>query len=129
MGYHQAKEMTIVATILVALVALEHLYILWIEMFAWTTKGREVFKGVLPDELFERTRGLAANQGLYNGFLAAGLIWGLTIADPLWSLRVQLFFLLCVVTDATYGAMRSSRSILLKQGLPAILALLALLLS
>ena len=75
MGYHQAKGMTIVATILVALVALEHLYILWIEMFAWTTKGREVFKGALPDELFERTRGLAANQGLYNGFLAAGLIW------------------------------------------------------
>ncbi len=128
MGYHQAKEMTIVATILVALVALEHLYILWIEMFAWTTKGREVFKGVLPDELFERTRGLAANQGLYNGFLAAGLIWGLTIPDPLWSLRVQLFFLLCVVTAATYGAMRSSPSILLKQGLPAILALFALLL-
>lgn len=128
MGYHQAKEMTIVATILVALVALEHLYILWIEMFAWTTKGREVFKGALPDELFEPTRGLAANQGLYNGFLAAGLIWGLTIADPLWSLRVQLFFLLCVVTAATYGAMRSSRSILLKQGLPAILALFALLL-
>lgn len=121
--------MTIVATILVALVALEHLYILWIEMFAWTTKGREVFKGVLPDELFERTRGLAANQGLYNGFLAAGLIWGLTIADPLWSLRVQLFFLFCVVTAATYGTMRSSRSILLKQGLPAILALIALLLS
>lgn len=120
--------MTIVATILVALVALEHLYILWIEMFAWTTKGREVFKGALPDELFERTRGLAANQGLYNGFLAVGLIWGLTIADPLWSLRVQLFFLLCVVTAATYGAMRSSRSILLKQGLPAILALFALLL-
>lgn len=129
MEYHQAKEMTIVATILVALVALEHLYILWIEMFAWTTRGREVFKGALPDELFERTRGLAANQGLYNGFLAAGLIWGLTIADPLWSLRVQLFFLLCVVTAVTYGAMRSSRSILLKQGLPAILALLALLLS
>ncbi len=128
MGYHQAKEMTIVATILVALVALEHLYILWIEMFAWTTKGREVFKGVLPDELFERTRGLAANQGLYNGFLAAGLIWGLTIADPLLSLRVQLFFLLCVVTAATYGAMRSSPSILIKQGLPAILALFALLL-
>lgn len=128
MGYHQAKEMTIVATILVALVALEHLYILWIEMFAWTTKGREVFRGALPDELFERTRGLAANQGLYNGFLAAGLIWGLTIPDPLWSLRVQLFFLLCVVTAATYGAMRSSPSILLKQGLPAILALFALLL-
>ena len=129
MGYHQAKEMTIVATILVALVALEHLYILWIEMFAWTTKGREVFKGVLPDELFERTRGLAANQGLYNGFLAAGLIWGLTIADPLWSLRVQLFFLSCVIVAATYGALRSSRSILIKQGLPAILALLALLLA
>lgn len=68
--------MQTLSLILVALVALEHSYILWIEMFAWTSKGREVFRGVLPDELFEQTKGLAANQGLYNGFLAAGLIWG-----------------------------------------------------
>ena len=59
--------MQTLSLILVALVALEHSYILWIEMFAWTSKGREVFRGVLPDELFEQTKGLAANQGLYNG--------------------------------------------------------------
>lgn len=121
--------MSILATVLVALVALEHLYILWIEMFAWTTKGKEVFRGALPEELFEKTRGLAANQGLYNGFLAAGLAWGLLIADPVWSVRIQLFFLGCVLVAALYGAWRSSKSILLKQGLPAFLALLALLLS
>ncbi len=121
--------MQTLSLILVALVALEHIYILWIEMFAWTSKGREVFRGVLPDELFEKTKGLAANQGLYNGFLTAGLIWGLCIADPLWALRVQSFFLGCVLTAATFGALRSSPSILLKQGLPAALALLSLLLS
>ena len=118
-----------IASILVAIVAVEHLYILWIEMFAWTTKGRKVFKGALPDELFEKTRGLAANQGLYNGFLSAGLFWGLLVSDPIWSFRIQLFFLLCVLTAATFGAIRSSFSILLKQGLPAALALLFLLLS
>ena len=121
--------MSTIAGVLVALVALEHLYILWIEMFAWTTKGKEVFRDALPEELFEPTRGLAANQGLYNGFLAAGLIWGLTIGDPEWSIRVQIFFLGCVIVAATYGVLRSSRSILIKQGLPAILALLALLLA
>lgn len=121
--------MSTIAGVLVALVALEHLYILWIEMFAWTTKGKEVFRDALPEELFEPTRGLAANQGLYNGFLATGLIWGLTIGDPEWSIRVQVFFLGCVIVAATYGVLRSSRSILIKQGLPAILALLVLLLA
>ena len=118
-----------IASILVAIVAVEHLYILWIEMFAWTSKGRKVFKGALPDELFDKTRGLAANQGLYNGFLSAGLFWGLLVSDPIWSFRIQLFFLLCVLMAATFGAIRSSFSILLKQGLPAALALLFLLLS
>lgn len=123
------RDMQTLSIILVALVALEHLYILWIEMFAWTSKGREVFRGTLPDELFEKTKGLAANQGLYNGFLAAGLLWGLSVSDPIWSVRLQLFFLGCVLTAALYGALRSSPSILLKQGLPAALALLSLLLS
>ena len=117
--------MSIIAGLLVALVALEHLYILWIEMFAWTTKGKEVFRDALPEELFEPTKGLAANQGLYNGFLATGLIWGLTIGDPEWSIRIQIFFLGCVIVAAGYGAIRSSRSILIKQGLPAILSLLS----
>lgn len=121
--------MNTTAFILVVLVAIVHLYILWIEMFAWTTKGRSTFKGVLPDHLFEATRGLAANQGLYNGFLSAGLFWGLLVSDPVWSFRIQLFFLLCVLVAAIFGAIRSSFSILLKQGLPAALALLFLLLS
>ena len=121
--------MSTLASILVALVAIEHIYILWIEMFAWTTKGKEVFKGTLPDELFERTQGLAANQGLYNGFLAAGLLWGLFITDPSWSVYIQLFFLSCILVVALYGAWRSSKSILFKQGLPAFLALLLVLLS
>ncbi|WP_455108225.1 DUF1304 domain-containing protein [Porphyromonas sp.] len=99
-------------------------------MFAWTTKGRSTFKGVLLDHLFEVTRGLAANQGLYyyNGFLSAGLFWGLLVSDPVWSFRIQLFFLLCVLVAATFGSIRSSFSILLKQGLPVALALLYLLL-
>lgn len=67
--------MQTLSTILVALVALEHLYILYMEMFAWETLGKKTFKGSLPNELFKPTKKLAANQGLYNGFLAAGLIW------------------------------------------------------
>lgn len=67
--------MEILAKILVGFVALEHLYILYLEMFAWETKGKEAFKGSLAPELFKPTKTLAANQGLYNGFLAAGLIW------------------------------------------------------
>lgn len=121
--------MSIVATILIGLVALEHLYILYIEMFAWETIGRRVFSGALPEELFPKTKGLAANQGLYNGFLAAGLIWGFFIESAEWSANVHYFFLSCIIIAAVYGTWRSSRSILLKQGLPAILAMIALLIS
>ncbi len=117
------------AKILVAIVALEHLYIMYIEMFAWETIGRRVFSGALSEDLFPKTKGLAANQGLYNGFLAAGLAWGFFVDTPEWSVRIHTFFLSCVLVAALYGAWRSSASILLKQGLPAILALGALLLA
>lgn len=116
------------AIIMVAIVAIEHLYILWIEMFAWTTKGKATFTS-LPPELFEQTKTLAANQGLYNGFLAAGLIWSLLITNVQWSVNVALFFLSCVVIAAVYGFFTASKSILLKQGLPAIIALLLVLLT
>ena len=66
--------MEIISKILIAIVALEHLYILYMEMFAWETLGKKTFKGSLPDEMFKPTKKLAANQGLYNGFLSAGLI-------------------------------------------------------
>ncbi|CDF80384.1 conserved hypothetical membrane protein (DUF1304) [Formosa agariphila KMM 3901] len=120
--------MEMIAQILVALVALEHLYILWFEMFAWDTVGKKTFD-TLPAELFKTTKVLAANQGLYNGFLAAGLIWSFFISDPLWSKNIRLFFLACVITAGLYGAKTISKKILLVQAVPAILALIFVLLA
>ncbi|MCL7988244.1 DUF1304 domain-containing protein [Sphingobacterium sp. lm-10] len=119
--------MEILASILTAVVAIEHLYILWMEMFAWETVGKKTFGKALPAELFTPTKSLAANQGLYNGFLAAGLGWSFLIEDALWSSNIRLFFLGCVVIAALYGGIFSSKSILVKQGLPAILAFAAVL--
>ncbi len=118
----------ILAKILIGLVALEHLYILWIEMFAWETVGKKTFRN-FPEHLFESTKALAANQGLYNGFLAAGLVWSLLISDPVWQKNVAVFFLACVLTAGIYGAFTASKSILIKQGLPALAALILALLS
>lgn len=116
------------ANLLILFVALEHLYILWLEMFVWTTRGPKTFRS-LPPELFEPTKGLAANQGLYNGFLAAGLIWSLFIQDPVWHTNVALFFLSCVVVAGVYGALTAQRSIFFMQALPAICTLLLVLLT
>ena len=115
------------AKIFVALVALEHFYILWLEMFAWTTRGRKVFTS-LSSDLFEKTKVLAANQGLYNGFLAAGLAWSLLIQDMMWQKNVALFFICCVIVAGIYGALTAHKSIFYKQALPAIAALAFLLL-
>ncbi|MBO0935130.1 DUF1304 domain-containing protein [Fibrella sp. HMF5335] len=115
--------MHIITQLFVGLVAIEHLYILWLEMFAWTTRGPKVFRGTLRNDLFEPTKVLAANQGLYNGFLAAGLIWSLMITDPIWQKNVALFFLSCVTVAALYGGLSASKRIMLVQGLPAIIAL------
>lgn len=123
------KIMEIIAKILIALVAIEHLYILWMEMFAWETKGKEVFKSALPAEMFKPTKGLAANQGLYNGFLAAGLIWSYLIEDPKWQTNIALFFLGCVAIAGIYGAISATKKIFFVQALPAILAIIAVLLS
>ncbi len=114
-----------IAKTLIAVVALEHLYILWLEMFAWTTAGKRTFKS-MPADMFEKTKSLAANQGLYNGFLSAGLIWSLIIEDNVWSQHVATFFLACVFTAGVYGAISVQRSILIVQALPATLALLAI---
>ena len=120
--------MGLIASILVGLVALEHIYILYLEMFAWTTKGPKVFKGSLPPEMFPPTRTLAANQGLYNGFLAAGLVWALLIGDAVWARHVATFFLGCVAVAGAYGAATASRRIFFVQALPALVALAAVLL-
>ncbi len=118
-----------IALILTALVALEHIYIVWMEMCAWETAGKKTFGKSLPAELFKPTKGLAANQGLYNGFLVAGLVWSFLISDPDWSFNVRLFFLACVAVAGIFGAITASRKIFFVQGLPAILAILFTLLS
>ncbi|SMG32793.1 DUF1304 domain-containing protein [Sphingobacterium psychroaquaticum] len=110
----------IIAKIVISVVALEHLYILWIEMFAWETAGKKTFKS-LPEHLFKETKGLAANQGLYNGFLAAGLIWSLFIMDGVWQQNIALFFLGCVIIAAIFGAITADKGIFYKQGLPALI--------
>jgi putative membrane protein len=118
--------MYLIPKILIALIALQHFAFLWLEMFAWTTTGRKVFRS-FPSELFEPTKALAANQGLYNGFLAAGLIWSLLIADAAWANSVALFFLGCVTVAGIYGGISAQRTIFFVQGVPAILAILAVL--
>jgi putative membrane protein len=117
------------ARIFTGLVAAEHLFILWMEMFAWETVGKKAFKNALPAELFKPTRGLAANQGLYNGFLAAGLIWSFFISDAGWQKNVAVFFLSCVIVAGVYGAVSAARKIFFTQALPAIIAMALLLLS
>jgi putative membrane protein len=116
----------IIIKLLIALIAFEHLFILWVEMFAWNTKGKKMFIH-LPSDLFDKTKGMAANQGLYNGFLSAGLAWSIFIKDISWAYNIAAFFLCCVITAGTYGGATSSKSIFFKQAVPALLVLTALL--
>ncbi len=118
--------MVILAKILVSIVAIEHIYILYMEMFAWETLGKKTFKGAMPEEMFKSTKSMAANQGLYNGFLAAGLVWSLLIENHQWSFYIAVFFLSCVLIAALYGAKSVSKRILFVQGIPAALALIVL---
>jgi putative membrane protein len=117
--------MNLLSQIIVGFIAFIHLYILWLEMFAWTTRAKKVFK-TIPEEQFEKTKVMAANQGLYNGFLAVGLIWSLFISDTIWSKNVALFFLICVLVAGIYGAMTASKRILFVQAIPAVLGILSL---
>lgn len=120
--------MAIVAMVLVGVVALIHIYIVLLEMVWWTTpRGQKAF-GLTP-EFARETKVLAANQGLYNGFLVAGLVWGLVHPDPAVAWQIKLFFLACVAVAGLYGAATASRKILFIQTLPAVLAILALVLA
>jgi putative membrane protein len=109
----------------IGFVALLHLYFFWLEAFAWTSKGPKVFRG-LPNDLFLKTKGMMANQGLYNGFLAAGLIWTFFIEDPLWSLYIAFFFLCCVLIAGIVGALTVSKKIFWIQAFPALISILIL---
>jgi putative membrane protein len=114
-----------IANLLVALVALLHVYFLVLEMFLWTKPlGLKTFRNS-PEKAAESAV-LAANQGLYNGFLAAGLAWGLVQGVPAFAFQIKVFFLLCVIVAGVYGAATVSRRILYVQAAPAALALILL---
>ncbi len=116
--------MTTAANIAIGLVALLHAYFLVLEMFLWDKPfGRRVFK--TTPEFAAASKTLAANQGLYNGFLAAGLVWGLALGEA--GLQVKIFFLACVIVAGVFGGATASRGILFVQALPGILALALLL--
>jgi putative membrane protein len=117
----------IVANVLVGLVAGLHGYILVLEMFLWQKKPGRGLHGFDPG-MARATAPMAANQGLYNGFLAAGLVWGLVAADPT-GFRTQVFFLCCVVVAGVFGAVTANRRILFAQALPGALALGAVLIA
>lgn len=112
--------MSVIAICLVGLVALLHLYFLYLEMFAWEAPRTRKAFGTTAD-FAAQTRALAANQGLYNGFLAAGMIWGVATGAK----DVVTFFLLCVAVAGLYGAATASRKIIFFQSVPAAVALLA----
>ena len=117
--------MIFIANILVALVAALHVFFLVLEMFLWDKPlGLKIFRNSI--EKARDSAVLAANQGLYNGFLAAGLVWGLLHPTPGFAFQIKIFFLLCVIVAGVYGAATVSRRILYVQAAPAALALILL---
>ena len=113
--------------VLLAVVALEHVYFLYLEMFAWTTASTQKAFGITA-AFAEESKTLAANQGLYNGFLAAGLVWAI-FAPPELQRPLAIFFASCVLIAGIYGGLTVTRRILLIQGVPAALCLASALLS
>lgn len=110
--------------ILVTLVAFLHLYFLILEMFLWTKPyGLKNFK--LTQELADSTAVLAANQGLYNGFLAAGLMWSLFQPNAIFAFQLKVFFLACVLVAGIYGGFTANKKIFVIQALPAALAMMS----
>lgn len=113
---------------LVALIAALHVYIAWFEMFAWTSRGPKVF-GTFPPELFEQTIQLAANQGIYNAFLATGLIWALFIKEQKWQFNIAVCFLVFVAVAGIVASLTVEIKTGLPQFIPAVIALALLIVS
>lgn len=113
--------MSLLTILLIVFVALEHFYFMILEMFLWTTKkGIKTF-GLKSKEFAQDTRVLAANQGLYNGFLAAGLVFSIITNDK----KIAIFFLICVTIAGIYGSYSTKQiKLFLVQGVPAIIALI-----
>ena len=120
--------MSILAMVLVGIVALLHIVFLIVEAFLWESRGPGIFK-TIPREMFTPTKTMMLNQGIYNGFLAAGLIWSLFISNPQWQANIALFFLGCVIIAGIVGAATVSRRIFFIQAAPAIVAAILVLMS
>ncbi|MDG4859221.1 DUF1304 domain-containing protein [Streptomyces sp. T-3] len=119
--------MSVIAMVAVVALALLHVYILVLEMFLWTSPRARAAFGTTA-EFADSTKAMAANQGLYNGFLAAGLLWGAFASDPV-GFQVRVFFLACVAVAGLYGAATASRKILFVQTVPALAVLTLVLLA
>jgi putative membrane protein len=119
--------MELITRLLIGLAAFVHCYIMWLEMFAWTTRGPKAFNK--PLEELEQSKTLAANQGLYNGFLAAGLFWTFAIDNYYWQQNISLFFLICVAVAGIYGSLTVTRKIFYIQAAPALVAIALILAS
>lgn len=109
--------------VFIGLVALQHYFIMFMEMFLWEKRGPLIFKN-FDKKIFSETTAMAKNMGLYNGFLAVGLTLSLFVKDPLWSKNIALYFLGCVIVAGLYGSFTAERTIFLKQSLIAIVAVL-----
>ena len=114
--------MELAIQILIGLIAFIHIYILVFEMFAWEARGPKIFKS-FPRELFSQTKSMAANQGLYNGFLAAGLIWTFFISNQEWQTNVSIFFLSCIAVAGIYVAFTAEKKIIFVQTLLALITI------
>ena len=127
-GVAEFNGFAILAAVLVTIVAALHVYFLVLEMFLWRTPiGLRTFR--MSQEAADSSAVLAANQGLYNGFLAAGLLWGLVAYGIVGGRAILTFFLLCVIVAGVYGAATGSRPIFFVQALPALVALVLVWLS
>lgn len=114
--------MEVIQNILVGFVAFLHMAFLYMEMFLWAKPvGQKIFR--LEADFAVKSATLAANQGLYNGFLAAGLIWSLCAKDPVQSHQLKIFFLSCILVAGIYGGLTASKNILFMQALPALITL------
>lgn len=118
--------MRTIALIFVAAIAALHFYIAWFEIFSWTVRGPKVFSE-FPKEIFEQTIQMAANQGIYNAFLAIGLVWSLLIKDRGWQANVAICFLMFVAIAGVFGAATVTTKTLVIQTFPALIALALLL--
>lgn len=115
-----------IVTYLILLPALLHIYFMYMEMFLWQ-KPRTLKAFGLTAEFAAQSKQLAFNQGLYNGFLAAGLLWSVVISEPMWATQVQIFFLSCVFLAGVVGAMTVSKKIFFLQSVPALIPLILVL--